>query len=227
MTSKQGCLYIVATPIGNLSDITLRAIETLKTVDLIACEDTRQSLKLLNRLSIKKPLISYHQHSKIGKISFIIEELKAGKRIALITDSGTPAISDPAGLLIAEARTVGFTNIIPIPGPSALAAAVSVSGMIEKDFYFAGFLPKKKGRQKEIKFLLSLGKPIVIYESAQRIFKTLADFKALSGSQIRIFISREMTKVYEEFIFGSIDEAIEILSARNLKGEIVLILSFD
>jgi 16S rRNA (cytidine1402-2'-O)-methyltransferase len=225
MTPKQGCLYIVATPIGNLSDITLRAIETLKIVDLIACEDTRQSLKLLNRLSIKKPLISYHQHSKIAKISFIIEKLKAGKKIALITDSGTPAISDPAGLLIAEARIADFTNIVPIPGPSALTAAVSVSGMIEKGFYFAGFLPKKKGRQKEIKFLLSLNKPIVIYESAQRVLKTLNDFKILSDSQTRVFISREITKVYEEFIFGNIDEAIKTLSARNLKGEIVLILS--
>ena len=235
--TKYGSLYIVATPIGNLGDITLRALEILKSVDLIACEDTRHTGVLLKHFEIKKPMVSYFQHSKLSKVEYIIEQLLTGKNIALVTDAGTPGISDPGQSLVAqiqnskfkiqnggERSTLSTIKVIPIPGASALAAAASVSGMIEKEFYFAGFLPKKKGRQTEFKRISSLGVPIIIYESANRLERTLEDIKAYFGTGAEVFIAREITKMFEEYWNGSVEELLSTLSEHQLKGEIVLIV---
>jgi len=248
--NKVGTLYVIGTPIGNRDDITLRALETLKSVDLIACEDTRHTGQLLAHYEIKKPLVSYFQHSKLSKIDFIIDELKSGKNIALVTDAGTPGISDPGQFLIAQVRRschsgldpescvtkdpgsrdtgrdddVDEIKIIPIPGASALAAIASVSGMIEKEFYFAGFLPKKKGRQTCFKKLILLDCPIVIYESANRLERTLEDIRTYFGATTEVFIAREMTKMFEEYWGGGVDGVIQSLKNHQLKGEIALIV---
>lgn len=219
-----GTLYIVATPIGNLSDITLRALETLKSVDMIACEDTRVSGNLLKHFEIKKPLVSLHQHSGEQVISNIIDELLSGKNIAYISDNGTPGISDPGQALIAQIRNSNIEiRTIPVPGPSALTASISISGMVEKEFYFQGFLPKKKGRQTKFKELANLDVPFVIYESASRVGKTLEDLKKFLGDKVDVFIAREITKVYEEYWDGTISEVLETLSKHTLKGEFVII----
>lgn len=239
MKNETGTLFIVATPIGNLEDITLRAIRVLKEADLIACEDTRDTKKLLDRYEIKNTTISYFQHSKLSKIEYLIEQLKAGKNIALVTDAGTPGISDPGQALIGKIKeetrnkkqspnNIQYPNsniqIIPIPGPSALTAAASVSGMIEKEFYFAGFLPKKKGRQTKFKELSKLNVPVVIYESAMRLERTLGDIKTYFGPDTEVFIAREITKMFEEYWSGKVDEILAGLSSHQLKGEIVLII---
>ena len=246
-----GILYVVATPIGNMGDITLRALETFKTVDIIACEDTRVTGNMLHHLGIKKPLVSYHQHSKFTKIDYIIEELNSGKNIALVTDSGTPGISDPGQALIKAVQDTRYKKqdtrnkqnsnskfqidnnetmkqsnsgieIIPVPGPSALAAAVSVSGLVDKEFYFAGFLPKKKGRQTLFKKLATLEVPVVIYESAFRIEKTLHDVLTYFGAECEVFLAREITKMFEEYWGGQIEFIINDLKNHQLKGEFVL-----
>ena len=228
-----GTLYIIATPIGNLEDITLRALRVLKEADMIACEDTRVTKKLLDHFEIKTPTISYFQHSKLSKIEYIIDQLKSGKNIALVTDAGTPGISDPGQRLIAEIQNDQWktTNdksfgikIIPIPGSSALTAVASVSGMIEKEFYFAGFLPKKKGRQTKFKQLCFLDVPIVIYESAMRLERTLEDINLYFGGNTEVFIAREVTKMFEEYWGGDIAQVREELRTHKLKGEIVLIV---
>lgn len=242
-----GTLFIVATPIGNLSDITLRALEVLKNVSTIACEDTRVSRKLLDCYDIKKPLVSLHQHSSEKVIGKIIDRLKEGENIAYISDSGTPGISDPGGALVkavqdarnkmqghkqippvsAEAQTKADQpriKIVPIPGPSALTAAISVSGIIKKEFYFAGFLPKKKGRQTKFNQLKNISAPIVIYESALRLERTLKDIEKYFGQDCEVFIAREMTKMFEECWGGKISEVLKNISDHKLKGEIVVIL---
>lgn len=249
-----GTLFIVATPIGNLEDITLRALRVLKEVDLIACEDTRVTGQMLKHFEIKKPLVSYFQHSQLSKIDYIIDELKKGKNIALVTDAGTPGISDPGQELVSKIRELSVVSyqlpvankklleyssaslhptwddndsniqIIPIPGVSALAAAASVSGMIEKEFYFAGFLPKKKGRQTQFKALSKLECPIIIYESAMRLERTLEDIKTYLGENTEVFIAREITKMFEEYWGGRVDEVIADLKKHQIKGEIVLIV---
>lgn len=223
--NKIGSLFVVATPIGNLSDMTLRAIETLKSVDIVACEDTRVTGNLLKYFDIKKPLVSYFQHSKIAKIEQLIEELNNGKNIALVSDAGTPGISDPGQELISRIKNQEERiKVIPIPGISALVAAVSVSGMVVKDFYFAGFLPKKKGRETKFKQLNLLDIPIVIYESANRLEKTLEDTRRYFGSDVEVFIAREITKMFEEYWSGKIDDIAKDLKNHQIKGEIVLIV---
>jgi len=224
-----GTLYIVATPIGNLGDITLRALETLKSVDLIACEDTRNTGVLLKHFGPpaggKKPMVSYFQHSKLSKIEFIIEELLRGKDIALVTDAGTPGISDPGQALIGRIKKEEERiKVIPVPGVSALTAAASVSGMIEKEFYFAGFLPKKKGRQTKFKAFSNLDCPIVIYESALRLERTLGDIRTYLGENTEVFIAREITKMFEEYWGGSVSEVLADLKSHTLKGEVALIV---
>ncbi|MCX6808423.1 MAG: 16S rRNA (cytidine(1402)-2'-O)-methyltransferase [Candidatus Berkelbacteria bacterium] len=220
-----GTLFIVATPIGNLGDITFRAIETLKSVDLIACEDTRVTGNLLKHFDIKKPVVSYFQHSKLSKIEYIIEELQTGKDIALVTDAGTPGISDPGQELIGRIKKEEERiKVIPIPGVSAVAAAASVSGMIEKEFYFAGFMPKKKGRQTKFKQLISLDCPIIIYESAMRLEKTLGEIKGYFGDNVEVFIAREMTKIFEEYWGGTVSDLISDLPSHQLKGEVTLLV---
>jgi 16S rRNA (cytidine1402-2'-O)-methyltransferase len=230
--SKRGTLYIVATPIGNLGDMTFRAVEILKSVDLIACEDTRVSGQMLKHFGVEKPLVSFFQHSKLSKIDYIIEELMRGRNIALITDAGTPGISDPGQVLIyqiqqllADKQSEGTgIKIIPIPGASAVAAAASIAGMIQKEFFFAGFLPKKKGRQTEFKFFNTLKCPIIVYESALRIEKTLQDIQGYMGEKTKVFIAREMTKMFEEYWGGEVETVLAELKKHQLKGEIVLII---
>lgn len=228
---NQGVLYIVATPIGNLKDITLRALETLKTVDLIAAEDTRQTLKLLNHYGISKPLISYFQHSKISKIDYIIEQLKQGKKIALVTDAGTPGISDPGGKLVQIITThLPLCQIIPLPGPSALIAALSVSGLPADKFIFMGFPPAKKGREKFFRKLIEADYTVVFYESTHRILKTLEELKNMfqvSGFKFQVVVCRELTKKFETIYRGNIDEIINQLNKdkNQLKGEFVVVVS--
>jgi len=225
-----GILYVVATPIGNLCDITYRAVEILKSVDFICCEDTRVTARLLQRYIIKKSLISYHQHSKLTKIDHIINELKIGKNIALVSDAGTPCISDPGAQLILEVQKSKI-KIITIPGASAIAALYSVSGFTENSFIFLGFLPKKKGRQtilakiKKGDFNLKKTQmPIIIYESPHRIIKTLRDFSAIGDFQV--VVGRELTKKFEEIVKGKISEIISYYSSHSdkLKGEFTICL---
>ncbi|MBU1074531.1 16S rRNA (cytidine(1402)-2'-O)-methyltransferase [Patescibacteria group bacterium] len=216
-----GNLYTVATPIGNLDDITLRAIKTLKEVDLIACEDTRHTLKLLNHYDISKPLISYHQHSKVSKIDHLIEELKAGKDIAIVTDAGTPGISDPGQVLISKAVEKGI-RVIPIPGPSAVIAALSAAGVPTDAFIFLGFLPLKKGRKRIIESFKDEKRTIVLYESPHRIEKLLGELKDVLEDR-KIVVARELTKMFEEIIRGTVSEVQERL--KIIKGEFVVIVS--
>jgi 16S rRNA (cytidine1402-2'-O)-methyltransferase len=225
MNKEKGTLSIVATPIGNISDMTLRAIETLKSVDLIACEDTRVTGNLLKHFEISKPLISYFQHSKIAKIEQLIEELNNGKNIALVSDAGTPGISDPGQYLISQIRDqYPEIKVVPIPGVSAVVAATSVSGLVDKEYYFAGFLPKKKGRETKFKQLNLLDIPIVIYESANRLEKTMEDIRRYLGEDTEVFIAREITKMFEEYWGGKIDDILKDLKNHQIKGEIVLII---
>jgi len=214
-----GILYVVATPIGNLSDMTFRAVETLKFVDIIACEDTRQTLKLLNHFEIKNHLVSYHQHSKSSKIEFIIKELEAGKNVAIVTDAGTPGISDPGNILVNEARESG-AKVEVIPGPSALTAALSISGFEIKEFTFYGFLPLKKGRQTAIRAISQEPQAVIIYESPFRIKKLLDELKDVVGDR-EVFVARELTKKFEETYSGKVSEVSPNISE---KGEFVVIL---
>jgi 16S rRNA (cytidine1402-2'-O)-methyltransferase len=214
-----GILYIVATPIGNLSDMTFRALETLKSVDLIACEDTRQTLKLLNHFEIKKRLISYHQHSRVTKVETILGFVEEGQNVAVVTDAGTPGISDPGGILVSEARKKDI-EVVTIPGPSALTAALSVSGLDTKEFIFIGFLPQKKGRQTALKRMSKEERMVVIYESPYRIKKLLNELLEFAGDR-EIFVARELTKKFEETYRGKISEVLPKISE---KGEFVVIL---
>jgi 16S rRNA (cytidine1402-2'-O)-methyltransferase len=172
-----GILYIVATPIGNLKDLTFRALEVLREVDLILCEDTRQTIKLLNHYAISKPLVSYFQHSKLSKVEFIIGELRLGKKIALVTDAGTPGISDPGGILVKEVieSLSDQVKVVPIPGPNAAIAALSISGFPTDKFVFMGFPPHKKGRNKFFDEVVNAKHTVVFYESTHRILKSLKE----------------------------------------------------
>ena len=217
-------LYIVATPIGNLKDITFRAIETLKEVDLIACEDTRVTKKLLMAYEIQKPLVSYHQHSKISKIDKIVQELKSGKDVALVTDAGTPGISDPGNVLVAEVVQEGI-RIEPIPGPSALASLISVSGIDMQRFIFLGFPPHKKGRDTFFNRVVENDLPTVYYDSVHRVLKNLELLKE-KNPEAQIVLGRELTKMYEEVVRGNIQEVIEYFmnNSDKIKGEFVIIV---
>ncbi|MFA6272398.1 MAG: 16S rRNA (cytidine(1402)-2'-O)-methyltransferase [Patescibacteria group bacterium] len=216
-----GNLYTIATPIGNLEDITLRALKTLKEVDLIACEDTRHTLILLNHFEINKPLISYHQHSKISKIDYLIGELKAGKNVAVVTDAGTPGISDPGQVLINKAIENNI-SVIPIPGPSAVITALSAAGVPTDSFVYLGFLPHKKGRKTILDSFENEKRTIVFYESTHRIEKLLGELINILGDR-KIVIARELTKIYEEFLRGTVTEVQENLKVT--KGEFVVIIS--
>lgn len=213
-------LYIVATPIGNLEDITLRALRVLKEADLIACEDTRVTKKLLNHYNIKASLISYHQHSKITRTDHLIGELKKGKSVALVTDAGTPGVSDPGNILVAEA-VKNKIQVSPISGASALTAILSAAGINTQKFTFLGFPPHKKGRETFFKEIKKNNLPAVFFESRYRIIKTL---KTLNNSQI--IIGRELTKIHEEIIRGSAEEILKYLeeNPEKLKGEFVVII---
>jgi len=216
-------LYIVSTPIGNLEDITLRAINTLKNVDFIAAEDTRHSIILLNKYEIRKPLLSFHSHSGMMKIEKIIEGLKEGKSCALITDAGTPGISDPAYSLVKAAIEQNI-QVIPIPGPAAFLTAIVATGLPMNEFVYLGFLPLKKGRQTLLISLKEEEKTVVFYESPHRIKKTLSQLKEFLGGERRIVIGRELTKIHEEFFRGTIEEAVLHFGNKEPKGEFTVVL---
>lgn len=216
-----GKLFIVASPIGNLGDITFRAIEILKDVSFVICEDTRRTALLLNKYKIKKELISYHQHSQLTKIDWIIGRLKEGESAALVSDAGTPGIADPGGKVV-EAAVADNITVVPIPGPSAITALLSVIGQSADEFVFLGYLPKKKGRETLIKSLIDEKRGIVIYESPERIERTLHDLEKVFPKDAKVVVGREMTKVFEEFIRGNLGEIINQLPKIKKKGEFVL-----
>ena len=222
-----GILYIIATPIGNLQDITLRAIETLKGVDLILCEDTRVTKRLLERFGVDKPALSYHQHSAMTKTGQIVNLLEEGRNLALVSDAGTPGISDPGNKLIEELtdRFGDKIRIIPVPGPSALAAALSVCGFPSDKFVFLGFPPAKNKRKKFFENMATQPYPAVIYESTHRIIKTMKEIgKAAGDASRRIVVCRELTKQFETIYRGTVDEVIVQLEQGVTKGEFVVVL---
>ena len=220
-------LHIVATPIGNLEDITLRAINVLSNSDLILAEDTRVTRVLLDRYNIKKEVLSYHQHSGFKKIEHIIELLREGKNLSLITDAGTPGISDPGGYLISEAlKAIPDLKIVPIPGPNAAITALSISGFPTDEFVFLGFPPHKKGRQTFFKNISEIESTIVFYESKHRILKALENLEKLSGIDSReMMIARELTKQFETIYRGTLFEIKPKLKENNLLGEFVVVIN--
>ena len=220
--SNRGKLFVVATPIGNLQDISFRAVETLKKVNCIFAEDTRTSKKLINHYDIDTKLYSYHDHSSEKEIARLLDILKDHKDVALISDAGTPTISDPGYSLIRQCINEGI-EVIPIPGASALTAAISASGLPSDAFAFIGFLPTKKGRKKKISSLENLDMTIVLFESPHRLIKTLNQLKEALGER-PIVVARELTKLYEEIIRGNFSSAIEFFEAKKIKGEIVIMI---
>ena len=223
--SDNGHLFVVGTPIGNLEDITLRAISTLQNVDLILAEDTRNSKKLLSAHNINTKMMSYHEHSNETETKRIISLLLDGKNLALISDAGTPTISDPGYGLIRDCIKEEI-KIIPIPGASAITTAMSVSGLPSDSFTFYGFLPQKKGRIKKIKELLNVDNTIILFESPFRLEKTLNQLKEYLGNR-SVVIGRELTKLYEEIIRGNLDDVIKYFSKSKVKGEIVIMIGKD
>ena len=222
--SVKGILYIVSTPIGNLDDITLRALKTLRHVDLIAAEDTRRTRKLLSHFDIHTPLVSYFEHNELKKLDKLLSHMKRGKEIALVSDAGTPGISDPGYRLVQQAIESGIP-VIPIPGPSAVIAAMSISGLPTDSFTFAGFLPKKGGkRRKLLEKLGDLDGTSILYESPHRLMRTLEDLLEVCGDR-QIVITRELTKAFEETTRGTIREVINTLEGRRIKGEVTIVLA--
>ena len=222
-----GSLYIVATPIGNLSDITLRAIETLKNVDLVLAEDTRHSKKLFDHYEIKSPLTAFHEHNENEKTSGIVSEINSGKSIALISDAGTPLISDPGYQLVSEAKKTGI-NVVPIPGPNAAIAALSSSGITSSSFSFFGFLPSKQNsRLKILKTKRSLDETIIFYESPKRILATIKDMMAVFGETRRACLAKELTKSFETILNDNLMALMDYLESdpSHQKGEFVLIVA--
>jgi len=220
--NRIGTLYIVATPIGNLEDITLRAIRILKEVDLIAAEDTRHTLKLLNHLEISKPLISYHRHNEEVKSDILIEKLQQGSNIALVSDAGTPGICDPGEEIIKRCINLDI-NIIPIPGACAMINSLICSGISTKEFTFLGFLPlNKKLRKDKLEEIKMSNKTVIIYEAPHKLKATLKDLEEILNCDRKITLAREITKIHEEFIRGNIEDLVQ--KFQDIKGEIVLII---
>ncbi|MFA5933738.1 MAG: 16S rRNA (cytidine(1402)-2'-O)-methyltransferase [Candidatus Paceibacterota bacterium] len=223
-----GTLYIIGTPIGNLEDITLRAIRILGGVDTILCEDTRTTKKLLNKYNINKPTMSYHSHSTLSKEDVIIRMLKEGKNLALVSDAGTPCISDPGVLLVARVREKfgDEVSIVPIPGPSALVSALSASGMPASEFLFLGFLPHKKGRETLFKEISESKRTVAFYESTHRIIKTLESLEKHLDAKRQVIIARELTKMFEEIKKGTASELTIFFGSNpsKVRGEFVVIV---
>ena len=216
-----GKLYLVATPIGNLEDITFRALRTLKEVDLIAAEDTRNTLKLLNHYEITKPLISYHRHNEEIKKDNLIDKLKNGENIAIVTDAGTPGISDPGEVIVKEAIENNI-EVISIPGACAAINALICSGLDTKEFVFLGFLPiNKKLRKIKLEEIKNENKTLILYEAPHKMKETLQDLKSILDNR-KVVLARELTKIHEEFIRGNIDEVIS--KSENIKGEMILVI---
>lgn len=217
-------LYLVPTPIGNLKDITLRALEVLKEADLILAEDTRTSSHLLNHYAIQKPLSPYHQHNEHKVLQHIVEQLQAGKKMALVTDAGTPGISDPAFLLVRECIRAGV-KVESLPGPTAFVPALVNSGIPCNRFCFEGFLPIKKGRQTLFKQLATEERTMVFYESPVRLVKTLDEFIVYFGADRQVSVSRELSKMFEENKRGTLQEVADYFREKTVKGEIVIVLA--
>ncbi|MAE10295.1 MAG: 16S rRNA (cytidine(1402)-2'-O)-methyltransferase [Candidatus Marinimicrobia bacterium] len=225
MPVKKGTLFIVSTPIGNLADITFRAVETLKTVSFIAAEDTRRTRKLLNHFEIKTKLISYYEHNRFARIPQILQHLESGKDVAVVTDAGTPGVSDPAYKLIRSVIQVDV-KVEPIPGPSAFLTALVASGLPTDRFLFVGFLPPKKGRRKKLSDLASHEATLILYENPKRVVKTLSDIATFLGDRPAV-VCRELTKVHEEIIRGTISELLLYFSQESPRGECVIMIGKD
>jgi len=218
-----GCLYLVATPIGNLEDITLRAVRTLKEVDVIACEDTRQTQKLLQHYGIRKEMVSYHEHNELTRSPELVIELEQGAKIALVSDAGTPGISDPGHRLVTLCLR-HHIPVVPIPGPSALVAALAASGLPTDEFLFVGFLPPRSGaRRKALDALKTESRTLIFYEAPHRVVETLADASDILGPRPAV-IAREVTKMHEEFLRGPLPELLETARKRAPRGEITLLI---
>ena len=221
---SSGTLYIVATPIGNLEDMTFRAVRTLKEVDLIAAEDTRHSRKLLSHFGIVKHLTSYFDHNKTLKGEYLLDKLREGASVALISDAGTPCISDPGYQLVRDAVAAGIT-VVPIPGASATVTALCASGLTTDAFTFAGFLPNRQGKRRErLAQLKDEGRVVVFYEAPHRLRAALADLREVCGDR-QVVVARELTKLYEEFVRGSVTEVLARFADREVKGEVVLLVA--
>lgn len=219
-------LYLVATPIGNLEDITLRALRVLKQADVIACEDTRHTQKLLNHFAIETRTISYHEHNEAERAAELVEELAKGARIALVTDAGTPSVSDPGFRLVTQAIDRGIP-VVPVPGPAALVAALGASGLPADSFCFRGFLPAKSGAcKRQLETIRSSSRTEIFYEAPHRLAETLEQIVQVLGSNRRIVVAREMTKVHEEFLRGEAGHILQTIRGRDsAKGEITLLIA--
>jgi 16S rRNA (cytidine1402-2'-O)-methyltransferase len=221
--SQTGCLYLVATPIGNLEDITLRAIRLLKEADLIACEDTRQTQKLLQHYSIHKEMVSYHAHNELTRAPELVIQLEQGAQVALVSDAGTPVVSDPGHRLVVLCLR-HHIPVVPIPGPSAFVAALAASGLPSDEFLFVGFLPPRAGaRRKKLDALKSEPRAVVLYEAPHRLAETLADATDILGARHAV-VAREVTKIHEEFLRGTLPELRDAAKKRAPRGEITLII---
>src|SRR5262250_2259875 len=220
---RTGCLYLVATPIGNLEDITLRALRILKEANEIACEDTRHTQKLLNHYNISRPLVSYHEHNEMTRAPELVVAMEDGGRIALVSDAGMPLVSDPGFRLVTLCLRHRIP-VIPVPGPSALLAALSASGLPNEEFLFAGFLPARSGeRRRALERLRIEDRTIIFYEAPHRIEETLADAREILGDRTAC-LAREVTKLHEEFRRGTLSELIASLSDKPVRGEITLLI---
>lgn len=228
LAMDRSTFYIVATPIGNLEDITLRALRVLAEADVILCEDTRQTKKLLRKYEITTPTLSYHVHSKLSKVEKICGLLQEGKQLALVTDAGTPTISDPGVQLISNLRERfgDSVHIVAVPGPSAVVAALSVSGITASEFLFLGFLPHKKGRETLFKEITASKRTTVFYESPHRIIKTLESLHQNLSIYRKVVVARELTKIYEETVIGTAREVLGYFKKHSdkIKGEFVVII---
>ena len=224
MPGNAGTLYLVATPIGNLEDITFRAVRILKEADLIACEDTRQTRKLLDHYAIAGPTVSYHEHNEAARTAELIARLLAGFSVALVSDAGMPLVSDP-GYRLVEAAVENGVPVVPIPGASAAVAALAASGLPTDAFHFAGFLPPKAGQRRQaLEALAEETATLVIYEAPHRILETLREIEAVLGPR-PVVVARELTKIHEEFLRGTAAEVAAVLAARDsVKGEITLLV---
>ena len=220
---KTGMLYLCATPIGNLEDVTLRVLRILKEADVVAAEDTRQSIKLLNHYEIKTPLVSYHEHNKYEKTPVLVQRMLKGETIALVTDAGTPAISDPGFLLVRECRKAGI-DVECLPGATAFVPALVASGLPNDRFCFEGFLPQKKGRSTRLSELANETRTMIFYESPFRLLKTLIQFAEVFGADRDASVSREISKVHEETVRGTLSEIIAHFTEREPKGEFVIVV---
>ena len=221
---KPGTLYLVATPIGNLEDITLRALRTLKESDLVAAEDTRRTGQLLKHYGISKPMVSYFQFNEARRSVEIVERLKRGEKVALVTDAGSPGISDPGERVVKAAIAAGL-RVEPVPGPSAHVAGLTASGLETQEFHFIGFLPHKAGqRRKRLEALRGIEGTLVLYESPYRVEKLLAELSEVFPAR-RVVLAREVTKKFEEFLRGTAAELLSVMKTRRLKGEFVVMLA--